>query len=75
MLRAGETLPDQILGCSPSAMVTIKQIVRTPVGLEMASTQRLASLGRIDSFVRPVDSRAANWWSIRAACQSGQEPL
>ena len=58
MQQVAEKLADQILECSPNALATIKQIARTPVELEMASTQRLMLLGRIDPVPRPTGELA-----------------
>ncbi|HEX3565280.1 MAG TPA: enoyl-CoA hydratase/isomerase family protein [Acidimicrobiales bacterium] len=73
MLEAGEILADQILACNPSAMLSIKQVVRTPVELEMSLTERLASLGRIDPLVRPAGNPGAYLAERKTARQSRQE--
>jgi enoyl-CoA hydratase/carnithine racemase len=69
MIEAADQLADQMLECNPSSLMTIKQIARTPVELEMASTQRLTALGRITPLQQPplAPDRAAYLEARRAA--------
>jgi hypothetical protein len=62
-----------MLECNPSSLVTIKQIARTPVELEMALTQRLTSLGRISPIQPPASApeRSAYLEARRAARTGG----
>jgi enoyl-CoA hydratase/carnithine racemase len=43
-----ERMADEILDCSPSAIVGIKRVVRNPLDSEIATTQRLVSAGLIE---------------------------
>jgi enoyl-CoA hydratase/carnithine racemase len=68
---AAERLADQILECNPVALVGIKQVVRTPMEIEMAGTRRMVDMELIAEPEYRGGERSAYLDQRKASGQGG----